>query len=247
MITLARTGTSALYQPQQGYKGDRLAFLAAAAGATIALADCWASRGSPRVAGYFVMMDRQATALEAQAVEKLLFSESEGPKLPPQPKANGLVWLRLGDGTSPVVVAVATADFDRDDAPIVAEDTVITDIPRLLGFGEGAPIKGTAGQDGDWLSLTVYAPRIAAEHLQPPSAPSHGPAIDVNLSLADAGQLTFRGLAESFQRPRSGEVTKNLVKVLVDPVSPFNSGATYTGLSYVMIEDSDGIHLRAAG
>jgi hypothetical protein len=243
-IALTKTGASALYQPQHAAAADRLAFLAAAAGGTIALADCWANRGAPPVAGYFVLMDRQADAAEAAAVEKLLFSDSKGPKLPPKPEANGLVWLRLGGGNAPAIDAVATAKLDTTNDPVVSADTIISDVPRVLGFGTGAPIAGTAGQGGDWLSLTVVSPSIAAHGLQPPSAPCTGPAISIDLSLANAGQLTFRALVDSLGNT---EAVKALIHVLVDPVSPFNTTETFAGLNYALVEDSTGIHLRAAG
>lgn len=246
-IALTKTGASALYQPQHAAAADRLAFLAAAAGATITLADCWANRGAPPVAGYFVLMDRQADTAEAVAVEKLLFTDAKGPKLSPKPEANGLVWLRLGDGKAPAIVAVATAKRDLANDPVVLADTIITDVPRLLGFGAGASIAGTAGQGGDWLSLTVVSPSIAAHGLQPPSAPSDGPAIAVDLSLANAGQLMFRALVDSLGKHHNDEEVKALIDVLADPVSPFNSTETFTGLSYALVEDSTGIHLRAAG
>jgi hypothetical protein len=243
MTTLTRTGASALYQPQHAGTADRLAFLAAAAGAAIALADCWANRGSPPVAGYFVLMDRQATAAEAARVEALLFRDPAGPNLPTQPKANGLVGLGLGrgDGTEPIVVA----ELDPTDAPIVSADTIISDVPRSLGFGKAAPITGTAAKGGDWLCLTVLSPPVAARGLQPASAPCHGPAIGIDLSLANAGQLNFRGLGDGFGEPDNGGTAKDPVDVLLDPVSPFNSTKTYTGLKYALVEDSTGIHLVA--
>jgi len=71
-------------------------------------------------------------------------------------------------------------------------------------------------------------------------------AIGIDLSPAHAGQLTFRGLVD-FGRSGSGQAAKDLVEVLVDPVNPLNSAETYTGLSYALVEDSTGIHLRAAG
>jgi len=136
MTTLIRTGASALYQPQQASAGERLAFLAAGAGPAIALADCWANRGSPLAAGYFVLMDRQASPAEAAAVEALLFSDPAGPKLPAQPKANGLVWLILGNGKAPVAIGIATAELDLSDDPIVSADAIVANIPgqRLLGL-----------------------------------------------------------------------------------------------------------------
>ena len=242
-IALTKTGASALYQPQHAAAADRLAFLATAAGATIALADCWANHGAPAVAGYFVLMDRQADASEAAAIEALLFRDPNGPKLPPKPEANGLVWLRVGDGKAPAVVAVATATLTAASDPIVARDAVITDVPRLLGFGAGAAILGVADQGGDWLSLTVLSPSIAASGKQPPSAPSSGPAIAVTLSLAKGGQMTFRALVDSV----ANEEIKTLIDVLVDPVNPFNSTETFTGMNYALVEDSSGIQLRAAG
>ena len=136
---LTRIGASALYQPQQASAGDRLAFLAPGAGATIALADCWANRGSPGVAGYFVLMDREATKTEAAAVETLLLSDPAGPRLPPQPKVNGMVWVRLGNGKTPVVVAVATAELDATDVPIVSADAVIV---WLLSRGRQMRVSG---------------------------------------------------------------------------------------------------------
>jgi hypothetical protein len=250
MTTLTKTGASALYQPQQAAATDRLAFLAAAAGPTIALADCWANRGSPPVAGYFVLMDRQATAAEAAAIEALLLSGPDGPKLPPHPKANGVVWLRLGDGKAPVAVAVATTELEPANAPVVSADAIINDLPnqRVLGFGKGAPIAGTtAGSGGEWIGLAVVSPPVAAIGLQPPSAPCEGPAIGIDLSPAGAGQLTFRALVDSFGRGENAVASKDLVDVLVDPVSPFNSAETFTGVSYALVEDGTGIHLRAEG
>jgi hypothetical protein len=249
MTTLIRTGASALYQPQQASAGERLAFLAAAAGATIALADCWTNRGSPPAAGYFVLMDRQASPAEAAAVEALLLSDPAGPKLPAQPKANGLVWLRLGDRIAPVAIAVVTAELDPADAPIVSEDAIVAKIPgqRLLGFSKGAPIAGAAGQGGDWMGLAVLSPPIAASGLQPPSAPGDGPAIGIDLSPARAGQLTFRGLVDTFGGRGKDQAAKDLVEVLVDPANPLNSTETYTGLNYALVEDGTGIHLRSVG
>jgi hypothetical protein len=192
-------------------------------------------------------MDRQADTAEAVAVEKLLFTDAKGPKLPPKPEANGLAWLRLGGGNAPAIVAVATAKLNTINDPVVSADTIITDVPRVLGFGAGAPIAGTAGQGGDWSSLTVVSPSIAAHGLQPPSAPCNGPAISIDLSLASAGQLTFRALVDTHGEHHNDEAVKALIDVLADPVSPFNSTETFTGLSYALVEDGTGIHLRAAG
>lgn len=243
MPSLIRTGASSLYQPDGAGPKNRLAFLAAGTAPSLPLDDCWAKTGSPKEPGYFVLLDRAADATSAAAIETFLRTDPNGPKLPPAPAANGLVWLVQGTGGPPKILATSLTILSKDAAPSVAANTIIVNLPGLpvLGFGEGAPIAMVEDPvTGTLVGLTVLSRPVERSGQQPPSFPCVGPGVRIDLSLARAGQLNFAGLIDA---PGGGNV-RDLVGVLMDPLHPLNSTQTYTGQRYALVQDATGVHLR---
>lgn len=242
MPSLIRTGTTALYQPDGAGPGNRLAFLAAGAEPSIALDDCWAETGSANAPGYFVLLDQAAGPASAGAIVTLLRDDPSGPKLPPAPAANGVIWLTCR-GASPRILATSLSVLDPEDAPTVAADTIIVNLPGMpaVGFGKGArilPIRDPA--DGGLTGLTVLSPPVDKSGLQPASGPQAGPGVQIDLTSAGAGQLTFAGLIGG----QDGGDVRELMNVLVDPQDPLNSSQTFAGHRFALVQDVTGIHLR---